>query len=424
MTAVYVLGLLTFGSLNTIMTKVALSISSKGSDGHTKEFAKPWFVTFVMFVGMMGSLLFDSTLRRCEPCKSKTGGMAPLLPDQTPGGATKDGASSNTGKSWLTKVLWVSMPSIFDILATGLCSMGFLYIPASVWQLLRGAEMVFAAILTIVFLKRKLMAFHWLGLMSCVAGIILVGLASVWGESSSSGGSSSSSGSDSSQPESGRLMLIFGMSLALGGQVVQAAQVVAEEWLLDDMDLPSFQIIGFEGVWGVVIMLVVFFPLFYLLPGQDGGHFEDEQDTLAMILNSSPLLSALLVFAFSCLTYNMAGISVTNALSAVHRVMLEAFRTCIVWAFGLVVHYCYDSNSKYGEVLTSYSMLEVGGFVFIVLGQAIYGEMIRIPGLTYPEGAEPKMIASPGSIRNFASPLPPNYEKHSKPDEFNAEGLE
>jgi len=221
-------------------------------------------------------------------------------------------------------------------------------------------------------------------------------------------------------------MLLFGMSLALAGQLVQAAQVVAEEWLLTDMDLPGMQIIGFEGAWGSLIMLVVAFPLFYLLPGQDGGRFEDEQDTLAMILNSSPLLSALLVFAFSCLTYNMAGISVTGALSAVHRVMLEAFRTCIVWAFGLAVHYCYDSNSKFGEVWTSFSMLEVGGFLCIVLGQATYGVMIRIPGLEYPESPEPKMIASPGSIRNFASPLPANYEcqKHSKPAEFTAEGLE
>lgn len=221
-------------------------------------------------------------------------------------------------------------------------------------------------------------------------------------------------------------MLLFGMSLALAGQVVQAAQVIAEEWLLTDMDLPGMQIIGFEGAWGSVMMLVVAFPLFYLLPGQDGGRFEDEQDTLAMIGNSSPLLSALLLFAFSCLTYNMAGISVTGALSAVHRVMLEAFRTCVVWAFGLTVHYCYDSNSKFGEVWTPYSPLEVGGFVCIVLGQAIYGVMIRVPGLTYPEGSEPAMIASPGSIRNIASPLPPDYEgqKHSKVAEFTAEGLE
>mmetsp|Transcript_136288 Transcript_136288/g.271819 ORF Transcript_136288/g.271819 Transcript_136288/m.271819 type:complete len:217 (-) Transcript_136288:300-950(-) len=216
------------------------------------------------------------------------------------------------------------------------------------------------------------------------------------------------------------------MSLALSGQLVQAAQVIAEEWLLTDMDLPGMQIIGFEGVWGAVLMLLVAFPMFYLMPGQDGGRFEDEGDTMTMISNSNSLVSALLVFAFSCTTYNMAGICVTGALSAVHRVMLEAFRTCIVWAFGLSVHYFYDPNSKFGEVWTPYSILEVGGFVFVVFGQAIYGIMIRIPGLTYPEGSEPKMMESPGSIRNLASPLPPDYEgqERSKPAEFTTEGLE
>lgn len=423
MTAFYVLGLLTCGSLNTIMIKVAFSLSSEGSDGQEKDFQKPWFVTFIMFVAMMGSLPFDRALRRCEPCKGKTEGQVPLLPDVSPGGPG-DAPSTNTGKSWLKKVLLVSMPAFFDILATGLCSMGFLYIPASVWQLLRGAEMIFAAIFAIVFLKRKLMAFHWLGLMFCVAGIILVGLASVWGESSSNGSGSSSS--DSSQPGRGTLTLLFGMSLALAGQLVQAAQVIAEEWLLTDMDLPEMQIIGFEGVWGAVMMLIVAFPLFYVLPGQDGGKFEDEFDAMTMLQNSNPLLSALLVFAFSCTTYNMAGICVTGALSAVHRVMLEAFRTCIVWAFGLTVHYCYDPDSKFGEVWTPYSLLEVGGFVCLILGQAIYGVMIRIPGLKYPEGSEPEMMASPGSMRNLASPLPPDYEgqKRSKPAEFTAEGLE
>ena len=54
------------------------------------------------------------------------------------------------------QVVRVMAPAIFDIGATGLCCIGFLYIPASVWrldidllngvsprQLLRGAEIVF-----------------------------------------------------------------------------------------------------------------------------------------------------------------------------------------------------------------------------------------------------------------------------------------
>jgi len=38
---------------------------------------------------------------------------------------------------------------------------------------------------------------------------------------------------------------------------VQAAQVIAEEWLMKDVDLPSVQIIGLKGFWGLLMMVVI-----------------------------------------------------------------------------------------------------------------------------------------------------------------------
>merc|ERR1712039_119160 len=155
-------------------------------------------------------------------------------------------------------------------------------------------------------------------------------------------------------------------------------------------------------------MLMIVFPVLYAIPGNDNGHLEDELDSFAMLRSSAPLFSMILVYTFSCATYNMAGIAVTGALSAVHRVMLEAFRTSIVWIFGLTVHYCFDPASPFGEAWTPYSWMEVVGFGVLMLGQAVYGEMIRVPGLTYPEGlTKPEAMASPGALKNLASPLPP-----------------
>lgn len=408
LTAVYVAGLLVCGSLNTITMKISFTMSSVDLSGEEKVFQKPWFITFIMFVAMTLALCFDRSMRRCEPCRRSklTEAQVPLVADRSPGAELK--AQVNGAKpSWSKKVLMVSMPSVFDILATGLCSMGFLYIPASVWQLLRGAEMVFAAIFAVTCLKRTLYGFNWLGLAFCVVGIVCVGLASVWGDEATAKASEGTSGGNIS-------LLLLGIALALSGQVVQAAQVVAEEWLLNDVDLPGMQIVGFEGFWGMLIMLSVAFPILYTLPGSDGGHFENEGDTVAMLQNSPQLVQMILIYTFSCATYNMSGIAVTGALSAVHRVMLEALRTCIVWAFGLTVHYGYDKHSKFGEVWTPYSWLEVAGFLVLVLGQATYGAMIKFPGLTYPPGSdEPQAVVSPGAVRNLASPLPP---AHCAPD--------
>lgn len=59
-------------------------------------------------------------------------------------------------------------------MATALMNMGLVHITASVYQMLRGAELVFAAIFSIVFLKRKLNYMHLNGLLlrcacACVA---------------------------------------------------------------------------------------------------------------------------------------------------------------------------------------------------------------------------------------------------------------
>lgn len=390
-TCLAVFALLVCGSMNTVTTKISFTLYSENSFGEVAIFSKPWFSTFVMFVAMALALMFDRSI-----CQKSSSLHAHLIDAEGGGGSPKN-------MSWSKKVCMVAIPAVFDILATGMCSMGFLYIPASVWQLLRGAEMIFAAIFAVLFLGQKLYLFHWLGIALCTGGIVLVGFASVWGADF---GAAQDDGPAADVNAASGIMLL-GIALTLGGQVVQAAQIIAEEWLLKDVDLPGVQIIGFEGFWGALIMLVVAFPALYYLPGADHGHQEDEMDAFVMVCNNKTLLLNMAVYTFSCVTYNMAGIAVTGALSAVHRTMLEAFRTCIVWVFGLSVHYFYDSQSKFGEAWTPYSYLEVIGFVFLMFGQGIYGRMLTVPGLKYPkETPNVQQMVTPGRIRVLNTPLP------------------
>jgi drug/metabolite transporter (DMT)-like permease len=50
---------------------------------------------------------------------------------------------------------------------------------ASTFQMLRGTLVLFAGLLTIVLLKRRLHIHHWLGMVLIVAGAALVGASSV-----------------------------------------------------------------------------------------------------------------------------------------------------------------------------------------------------------------------------------------------------
>lgn len=382
-----VVGMLFTGTLNTLCTKILFTLHSEGVNGTDKIFAKPWCGTWNMLFAMLVVGLIDkgySSICVRKPAMSMDDNA--LLPDKIP------------EVSHTHKVLLVAFPALFDLLATALACIGILYIPASVWQMLRGACIIFSAFFAVVWLRRRLMAFNIVGLTLCVVGVCTVGIASVSGGGADVG------------TDRGTSSLAFGIAMVLLAQVVQAAQVVAEEWLMKDVDLPMFQIVGWEGFWGCLMMLIVVFPLLQLLPGQDEGSMENTVDTLAMISNNHGVFLCCLTYIFSCATFNATGIAVTGALSAVHRMMLDASRTTVIWAFGLYVHYHYDPNSLFGEVWTPYSKYQLFGFVILVCGQAIYGEVLKLPGFNYPN-AVLKGMESPASALNFMSPLPRGAEE-------------
>lgn len=382
-----VAGMLATGSLNTITTKIQFTVSSVGVDGELKQFHKPWFATMDMMLAMFFVGVVDKFIRMCS--RQQKTKDSPLLVDHAP----LNGNGSVSGISYTRKVVLVAAPALFDIAATVLCNVGMLYIPASVWQMLRGASLVFAAILSVIFLKRKMYSFNIIGLTMCVIGVALVGLANVAGEKHTD----SPQAADPAQ-------IAFGMALVVCGQVVQAAQVIAEEFLMKRVDLPGMQIVGLEGFWGTLVIVCMIYPVLWFTKGEDNGHVEDPVDTVVLIKNSRTLLTVVCIYIFSCATFNATGIAITQHLSAVHRMMLDASRTMLIWAFGLYVYYRVDKTSLFGEVWTPYSWVQLGGFFVLLCGQAIYGEVLKVPGIKYPAAAPP--MPSPSGALNICSPLP------------------
>lgn len=55
---------------------------------------------------------------------------------------------------------------------------------------------------------------------------------------------------------------------------------------MKDVNLPAVEIIGYEGIWGVLMMVVLVYPALWFIPGPDHGHQEDLVDTLVMFYNS------------------------------------------------------------------------------------------------------------------------------------------
>jgi len=355
---------------------------SVGVEGELKNFQKPWFGTLTMFLGMCVVLVihFINVAMRARKSDEKA---IHLL---------ESGKIESSVPSFWTAAKLISIPAILDLIATGLCFIGLLSVPASVSQLMRASMIIFSAILSVVFLKRRLLGFHWFGVFLCTLAIGIVGYANMMASASTTDSSSASSGA-----------VLFGMTLIILGQVVQASQVVFEEKLLRGYSIEPFHIVGMEGCVGTIAMIAIVFPILYMLPGNDAnGTAENIIDTLTMIHNSNSLQYLVLLYVFSVFTYNMSGMLVTYALSAVHRTMLEASRTAVIWIIDLLIHYWIAPSSSFGEVWTAWSWLQLFGFGVLIAGQSIYSEILKVPGFYYPPRpivAIESIQASPASVR-------------------------
>lgn len=72
------------------------------------------------------------------------------------------------GHSEWRQLALLCIPTVFDLIATILMNIGLLSVTASVYQMMRGAEMLFAAVFALLFLGRRLNLLHLLGILCCV----------------------------------------------------------------------------------------------------------------------------------------------------------------------------------------------------------------------------------------------------------------
>lgn len=382
--------MLFFGSLNTVLLKVQLTLPSVGVEGNLKTFKKPWFETLTMFLSMVLSLL----LVAAKTCRERRqSALKESLVDRSDS-PKLIGVGQEAKISYAAKVRLVIIPAMFDLIGIGIALTGLLLVPASIWQILRGAEIIFAEIISVLVLKGKSYAYKWFSVAVCLVGIAVVGAGSVLGSKHKA------KGDEHSEPTQ---LLILGIGLVLFSQIIQAGQMVGEEYLMKEVDLEAMEVIGYEGMWGSLVMLILVVPVLYFWPGGDAGCQENIIDTITMMSNSSELLVAWCLLFASCLIYNLSGIMITSYLSAVHRVIIEAMRTLVVWAFALVVYYHVDETAGFAEPLTPYSWMEALGFCIVFVGQVIYGALVKVPGFTYAPPtpkAWPTPLKSPSAMKS------------------------
>ncbi|XP_078001326.1 solute carrier family 35 member F6-like [Glandiceps talaboti] len=362
------IGMLVTGSINTISKKAqndcnvtGIGIPNKNGTLVYKEhpFDHPWFQTVIMFIGETICLIGLAIHRRRE---RKTYRKQVMINIQE----TVDYSEpiSITAPYQPRVFQWIfAIPTICDLFGTTLAGIGLVYVSASVWQMLRGSIIIFAGILSKIFLKRQLRIVHWSGIIVTMLGLVLVGLSDVFEEKNHKDASKQA----------------LGIALILGGQLVSASQMIIEETFLKSRGFHPLQVVGMEGTFGVFFMSLIILPALYFIPDDTApsGRYEDSLDALVQIKNSPKLLSFVLLYLISIAFYNYFGLAVTKSLTAVHRTLIDACRTMLVWLVSLFIYYTIDKD--FGEAFNkTWGLLQIDGFMFLVIGTGLYNELFDL----------------------------------------------
>ncbi|KAK5173892.1 uncharacterized protein LTR77_002573 [Saxophila tyrrhenica] len=402
------------GVCNTLLTKYQDMVCVADCDtARPKTFEQPVIQTLQMFVGESGCwlvVLLSFLLQRFggqsrageaayQPVSSRDSeedriseeeqdlSSSQTLVDPTNAVAKPfiDGEEGEIQRKPLTgwKVLVLAMPAICDICGTTLMNAGLLFVAASIYQMTRGALVLFVGLFSVVFLKRHLGAWKWASLFIVVLGVAIVGLAGYLdkkdGQPDLPGDTQPGGDKDVLISRSLRLVrdvvvevaedgpnaaqTVIGILMIAGAQIFTASQFVLEESIMERYSMDPIQVVGWEGVFGFTVTLIAM----GVLHGAIGtGYFNAREAFYEVFTNRAVAVSSLLIM-ISIGGFNFFGLSVTRSISATARSTIDTCRTLFIWLVSL------------GLGWETFKWLQVVGFILLVYGTGVFNEVVRPP---------------------------------------------
>jgi drug/metabolite transporter (DMT)-like permease len=199
------------------------------------------------------------------------------------------------------KVTYLALPACCDIAGTTLMNVGLLFVAASIYQMTRGALVLFVGLFSVWFLKRRLGLYKWFALFVVVAGVAVVGLAGYLAKGPDG------IPKDPSIPENPKpskpevdlaLQTILGVFLIAAAQIFTATQFVVEENIMEKYSIEPLKAVGWEGLWGFVVtvfgMIVLHYSYGNTAAGK-GGYFDMNAGLYEITHNRAIAVSSILI---------------------------------------------------------------------------------------------------------------------------------
>jgi drug/metabolite transporter (DMT)-like permease len=224
--------------------------------------------------------------------------------------ATKIMMKSDESRVPLTgyKVLLLALPAICDICGTTLMNVGLLFVEPSIYQMTRGALVLFVGLFSVIFLRRRLRFFQWFALVVVVLGVAIVGMAG-WLYHKDEAPESPEEAAmmlirevatyvtrEAKKPEAA--LAVVGVFLIAGAQIFTASQFVLEEYILEHYALEPLKVVGWEGVFGFSVTVLGMIVLYLAVGMTDkgrNGYFDLREAWREVIQYRSIWVSSILI---------------------------------------------------------------------------------------------------------------------------------
>ncbi|KAI3637442.1 hypothetical protein MIR68_004091 [Amoeboaphelidium protococcarum] len=259
-----------------------------------------------------------------------------------------------TGRSCF--LLW--LPTVCDIIATTLVNVGLLAVAASVYSMLRGSVVIFTGALSFLILRVKLPLNCVIALLAVMVGVTLVGLAPWLFQDAID---------DAQTQHQSFLNPAIGVLFIICAQLSAALQFVIEEKILVNYSAPPIKLIGLEGTFGLLTLLLLM-PLFHVTFGKDTGGYFDLVTGYEQLVSYPKIWGSSIGCAVSVALFNCFGLNVTRFISATSRTTIDTCRTLFIWLISLALSW------------EDFIWLQVIGFALMIYGTFVFnGVMPLVP---------------------------------------------
>lgn len=277
-----------------------------------------------------------------------------------------DSSTENKGKKDAVPYMFC-IPSAFNCVATVLMFYGLSLCAVSICQILLVLLIVCSAVISLIYLKRKISLKEFIGIVIIIIGVALVGIAAL-----------------TSTKVVKTPTYAIGVVFMILSTVFQSMQYIAEEKLFSIYNIDPLRAIGFEGMAGIFYMCIILL-LFQLIPcspytvdGYGNGFctfkvIEDSVFAIDQIFHSWQLSGFAIGYVLDALLIYWSVIAVVKYGSSVISATIAGMRIVITWVISVCI--------GWEAVL----WLEILGVVILLFGSLFYNNVIPFPPLDKPK---------------------------------------